>query len=201
MYKTLDTQNVTSFFISGAEICIYPKKEDRPLSVIKPTQKHTNIIMEIVIGTENLDGCDGLYTRRRDITLAIGTSDCAPICFVSPDQIGIVHAGWRGLVSGIIENMKEKFDMSKTTIYVAPFLHRFEIQKDFCFDVIQACFSDKYFTYEDGLIFFEFKQAIQSLFTHAIVFWDSRDTGSDLSLPSYRRTKILNNFLTTISLK
>ncbi len=198
MYKTLDTQNVTSFFISGAEICIYPKKEDRPVAVIKPTQKHTNIVKEIVTGTENLDGCDGLYTKRRDITLAIGTSDCAPVCFVSEDLVGIVHAGWRGLVSGIIENMKDQFDMTKTTVYVAPFLHRFEIQKDFCFDALQARFGDKYFTYEDDVIFFEFKEALTQVIGQ-LILWDSRDTHDDHTLPSHRRGTGYN-FLTTIRL-
>ena len=49
---------------------------------------------------------DGLVTRLSNIGLAILTADCLPILFADKTKgiIGACHAGWRGAVSGIIEN-------------------------------------------------------------------------------------------------
>jgi YfiH family protein len=201
MNTKIDSQNKIPFIVDNAEITIFPNMEDVNRDIVKPIQTHSNRIVEIITSNENLESCDGLYTQKKDIVLAIYTSDCAPICFISSNQIGIIHCGWRGLVSGIIENLQNEFEMDQTSIYIAPFLHRFEIQKDFCYEAIYARFGERFFIKKDNKIFFEFKQAIQSLFTHVTVFWDSRDTESDLSLPSYRRTKVLNNFITTIKLQ
>jgi YfiH family protein len=37
--------------------------------------------------------------------LAVHTADCGPIALVAPDEavVGVVHAGWRGLVAGVVE--------------------------------------------------------------------------------------------------
>jgi len=36
--------------------------------------------------------------------LAIVTADCAPVAFASPEGVlGVAHAGWRGLLAGVIE--------------------------------------------------------------------------------------------------
>lgn len=31
------------------------------------------------------------------------TADCAPIVLVGPAAVGVVHAGWRGLLDGVVE--------------------------------------------------------------------------------------------------
>ena len=47
---------------------------------------------------------DALVTTRRDVALAVLVADCAPLLFVEPDgpRLGVAHAGWRGLVAGVI---------------------------------------------------------------------------------------------------
>jgi YfiH family protein len=49
---------------------------------------------------------DGLVTTRRDIALGVRTADCAPILLASRDGrvVAALHAGWRGAVSGVLEN-------------------------------------------------------------------------------------------------
>jgi len=45
-------------------------------------------------------------TNRANEVLAVLTADCLPVFFCSADgkQIGVAHAGWRGLCAGILEN-------------------------------------------------------------------------------------------------
>ena len=47
---------------------------------------------------------DALVTDRSDVALAVVTADCVPMLLVSEGAIAAVHAGWRGLASGIIRN-------------------------------------------------------------------------------------------------
>lgn len=50
---------------------------------------------------------DALITNTPNLFLTITAADCMPIYFFDPvtQSIGIVHAGWRGLVAGILENV------------------------------------------------------------------------------------------------
>jgi conserved hypothetical protein TIGR00726 len=49
---------------------------------------------------------DAAVARGPGQVLAILTADCLPVLFVSADgqTIGAAHAGWRGLVAGVLEN-------------------------------------------------------------------------------------------------
>ncbi len=62
-----------------------------------------------VHGADSLEarvGCcgeaDALTTDRRDLALAVSTADCVPIVLVGAGRIGVVHAGWRGIVAGVV---------------------------------------------------------------------------------------------------
>lgn len=47
---------------------------------------------------------DAAVTSCRGAALAVLTADCAPVALASPEGvIGIVHAGWRGLLGGVVE--------------------------------------------------------------------------------------------------
>ena len=50
-------------------------------------------------------GCeaDGAITSAAGCPLAIMSADCAPVVLVSDGGVAVVHAGWRGLASGVIE--------------------------------------------------------------------------------------------------
>ena len=49
---------------------------------------------------------DGVVTNKKNLILSILTADCAPILLYDPKEIiiGACHAGWKGALSGIIEN-------------------------------------------------------------------------------------------------
>lgn len=52
---------------------------------------------------------DAAVTRSKNHPLVIMTADCLPItlCSKQGDEIGAIHAGWRGLFNGIVENTLE----------------------------------------------------------------------------------------------
>ncbi|WP_408010906.1 peptidoglycan editing factor PgeF [Pseudalkalibacillus sp. A8] len=54
-------------------------------------------------------GIDGLFTKERDLVLALAYADCVPIYFFSKEVhiVGIAHAGWKGSVKGIASRMIE----------------------------------------------------------------------------------------------
>jgi YfiH family protein len=45
---------------------------------------------------------DAVYTDRPNLWLAIKTADCVPVLLSAPGFVCAVHAGWRGLKEGII---------------------------------------------------------------------------------------------------
>ncbi len=162
-------------------------QESVPKEVIVPQQTHGNTIIEICTGQENLTDCDGLWTRDDRFLLGIKTADCAPVCFQDSEKFGILHIGWRGLVNGIGEKMQQIFTSPHTTVHIGPILPQFEIQKDFCFDELQAKFGNQFFIFQEEKIIFLFQKALQSLSPKAQ--FDPRSTFDTPSLASWRRDR------------
>ena len=49
--------------------------------------------------------CDASFTQQPDVVCAVLTADCLPLllCNEEGDRVAAVHAGWRGLSAGVIE--------------------------------------------------------------------------------------------------
>src|SRR3989338_8435968 len=68
---------------------------------------------------------DALVTQQEGILIGIRTADCVPLLVFDPatNTLAAIHAGWRGLVGGVIENtfetMKEKFEVDPKDCVVA----------------------------------------------------------------------------------
>lgn len=45
---------------------------------------------------------DAVVTDVPGAVVAVQTADCAPVALLAPDAVGAVHAGWRGLVAGVL---------------------------------------------------------------------------------------------------
>lgn len=73
-------------------------------------QTHTNIC--VIPEQENNPSADAAVTFNRKTPLVILTADCLPItlCNRQGTVIAAIHAGWRGLYNGIIENTFKKMD-------------------------------------------------------------------------------------------
>ena len=75
-------------------------------NIIIAEQIHNNKVVILHNGNNKfIEGVDGLVTDK-PLILAIRTADCLPIFFYSPKykMIAAVHAGWKGLYTGIIMN-------------------------------------------------------------------------------------------------
>jgi polyphenol oxidase len=64
-------------------------------------QVHSQRVVEARHGGVCGDG-DALITGRAGIALSVVTADCVPVLIAAGDWIAAVHAGWRGLVGGVI---------------------------------------------------------------------------------------------------
>lgn len=45
---------------------------------------------------------DALFTTVPGLPIMVATADCVPIILESPDAVAVVHAGWRGVVAGVV---------------------------------------------------------------------------------------------------
>jgi polyphenol oxidase len=46
---------------------------------------------------------DAAVTATPGCLLAVRTADCAPVVLLGGASVGVVHAGWRGLLAGVVE--------------------------------------------------------------------------------------------------
>lgn len=59
--------------------------------------------------TDGVPAADACYTRHLGAACAVMTADCLPVllCARSGNEVAAIHAGWRGLSGGVIENCVE----------------------------------------------------------------------------------------------
>ena len=75
--------------------------------------------------TEAIIEADAAVTSKTNTVLTVMAADCLPVLICSPDGgvIGAAHAGWRGLLEGVLENtvdaMQTKTGQSDTGQYLA----------------------------------------------------------------------------------
>lgn len=72
-----------------------------PGSVRSVRQVHGHDIAEVT-GSSGIEA-DGLVCNVPGVGALIQTADCLPVLVASPDAFVLLHAGWRGLGSGVIE--------------------------------------------------------------------------------------------------
>lgn len=69
-------------------------------------QAHSNQVLR-ARGPGECGEADALIACVRELTLAVQTADCVPILLAGPKWVTAVHAGWRGLTSGVIRSAVE----------------------------------------------------------------------------------------------
>lgn len=80
-------------------------------NLITPQQVHSsNVLVVDEPFNGDLPKVDGLITTTPGLLIGIMTADCVPVLLSTSkgDIVGAVHAGWRGAVSGILEEAVQK---------------------------------------------------------------------------------------------
>lgn len=79
--------------------------------------------------------CDGIIARQALVPLAVMTADCMPIVIACHEtgQTAAIHAGWRGLLDGIIEQALVNFNSPNSiNVWIGPSISKnaFEVSDD-----------------------------------------------------------------------
>ena len=82
-------------------------------------QTHTSICVN-ASSIETIVEADASYTNVSETICGVLTADCLPVFISKKDgsMVGIAHAGWRGLLSGVIENLIEAFNCEGSNLVV-----------------------------------------------------------------------------------
>ena len=71
--------------------------------VVRPRQVHGNTVISVTAGGDPAAiEADALVTTAPGVAAAVITADCLPIVVAGAGAVAAVHAGWRGLDSGVI---------------------------------------------------------------------------------------------------
>jgi polyphenol oxidase len=100
--------------------------------VIGLNQSHSNISIELP--SDDLDA-DASYTTHNKVVCSIRTADCMPLLVTDEEGsfVAAIHAGWRGLASGIIEDtLKKNNAKGKFIVWIGPHISQefFEVGAD-----------------------------------------------------------------------
>jgi YfiH family protein len=165
-----------------------------------PIQKHTSRVLVLrsfpyppVIG-------DGVVTDLRGVEIGVRTADCVPLVLIGEEWVGVVHVGWRGLASGIVERALELFsgheDLGRAFAFLGP------SAKGCCYEVGEE-FRDMFddLIEREGRVYMDLQASVMKRlkdFGVGSVGVYERCTVCSPELPSYRRDKTQRRILTSV---
>ena len=81
-----------------------------PSNPVWINQTHSSICVD-ASSIKKIVEADASFTINPGVVCAVLTADCLPVfvCKKDGSMVGIAHAGWKGLISGVIENLIESF--------------------------------------------------------------------------------------------
>ncbi|MDP3838928.1 MAG: peptidoglycan editing factor PgeF, partial [Methylococcales bacterium] len=84
-------------------------------------QTHSDIVINAA-QNNTLQQADASYSNVAGVVCAIMTADCLPLLICSTDgkQIAAIHAGWRGLLAGIITNTVNALATTEVLVWLGP---------------------------------------------------------------------------------
>jgi YfiH family protein len=84
-------------------------------------QIHSNRAVP-AIATEPLQQADASYTAESGVVCAVLTADCLPllVCAADGSKVAAIHAGWRGLLAGVIGNTLAAMQSSDPLVWLGP---------------------------------------------------------------------------------
>lgn len=106
-----------------------------PASPIWPQQTHSNIAVT-ADSSHHAAEADAVFTAQPEQVCMVLTADCLPVLLCSTDgaMAAAIHAGWRGLAKGVIENTVNTMqtDPANLLAWLGPAIgpHQFEVGAD-----------------------------------------------------------------------
>jgi polyphenol oxidase len=125
----------------------FPECKDKALDFFSEYKNKEIISMEQIHGNnvvyadgydKNIESVDGLITDKR-LILTVRTADCLPVFIVDSKKkvIAAVHAGWKGIIGGIINSCISEFrklnsNPENCKVAVGPHIRQccFEVNKE-----------------------------------------------------------------------
>jgi hypothetical protein len=95
----------------GTRAEILRRVEGRAVAVAQAKQIHSE---RVLAAHEGFVGqADALWTDRPGLALSVITADCVPLLLAARDgrRVAAVHAGWRGIVAGVVERTLDALDV------------------------------------------------------------------------------------------
>ena len=92
---------------------------DLPSEPVWINQTHSSICVN-ASKIETIVDADASFTCDSGIVCGVLTADCLPVFVSKKDgsMVGVAHAGWRGLIYGIIENLIKSFESDGNDLVV-----------------------------------------------------------------------------------
>jgi YfiH family protein len=87
---------------------------------------------------------DALVTAEPNLCLSVAVADCVPVALVGEREVGMVHSGWRGTLSGVSGKAAHSIGGSRVQAYIGPSIRRccYEVSGDLAAD-FAAAFGDE----------------------------------------------------------
>jgi YfiH family protein len=191
-------------------------------NLILMNQTHSNKVIVVDGLNKSLSrfNSDALITDLKDVAISVLTADCVPIILYDEVNkiIGCIHAGWKGAISGIIENTIQEFSKLnkkiKITAAVGPCIgsKSYEVDSDFYNNFLNISKENQIFfekTTNNKFLFDIRKYVNKRLIDCEVLNIDNIELDSckdDKNFFSYRRSQKLNEIdygrcISTICLK
>jgi YfiH family protein len=104
-----------------------------PAEPVWLNQVHGTQVLQLPLATQADLTADASYSRQADQVCLVMTADCLPLllCNRAGTEVAAVHAGWRGLAAGVIEQTLTHFQspVSELLVWLGPAIgpHAFEV--------------------------------------------------------------------------
>ena len=87
------------------------QQSNMPTAPVWLNQTHSTDVVTVLEPVANVLDADGAFTTAKGVVCSAMTADCLPVILTDTKgtQVAAVHAGWRGLAGGILENAVAKF--------------------------------------------------------------------------------------------
>jgi purine-nucleoside/S-methyl-5'-thioadenosine phosphorylase / adenosine deaminase len=92
-----------------------------PAEPIWLQQVHSNVVVDASSICAPVEA-DASFCNKKNVVCAVLTADCLPVLMCSDDgtSVAAIHAGWRGLLAGVITNTVRAMQSNNLMVWLGP---------------------------------------------------------------------------------